>query len=849
MDSKEQDEYIAQILSTEPEIAIELEQARELSPSQHDATEPLSLNRQTTSQSIISPDSDISIKHCIGAGGMGQVYLAEAGGREVALKVLSSGHRLDTTIIKRFRREQNTLKQLKHPNIVEIFSIAGDNSFFTMEYVAGPSLTNWRATARDEDITPKRIAQIMLQIADAVSYANALGVIHRDLKPSNVLITQDEDAQPKARLIDFGIATSADATLLTQTGQAMGTVDYMAPECLLPGKEHKPSETIDVYGLGGILYFLITGRGPYDSRATTKHDLLHILRNPAITPAPPGRDSKHCDEKLETLCLRCLAKYPSDRYQTTREVYQDLQRYLAGDSILARVDSLGKRVNRYARRNSLPIVITSVSTVLAIVMSALFLSAYVQGRKNERMVRYLLQSQDSQIRVLDSRELLGNPASLPVYSQIISVFTSNQERISWDDIGRANAISSVNHLLEIAAIAEKVGLPEQATKCLSLVDDGLNHFGEPNFNDDAWTLIASKRWTCGARVLQAQNQFGEAAECGNKAVGFHQRLQNPHNIEARRSLAKSLSQLSRTEFLRWRRGENLANASKPCVKEIAILQEIYDQSSLESDGIALARAYGRLALITYKGGPIPEQSKDNSSTVYSVDDCSQAGLEVLEGLEEPESVEAMLVRCSLQNTLGMRWASDTETLRAVELHQSNIDIFRRLVADRPMVLQFRVSLARSLGNLADAYMRHQMHKENATARSEAFELLHELITDYGYQQDLNNDISVHGIRLFCTLNNDLGEHENAIRVANLLLNQVKDPGVYEPGNLLQRVLAAQMYAELAESTDDRNEAYAELASQYYDDALDLSIKASLDISSYLQKSEALQRLARDRGQP
>jgi hypothetical protein len=271
---------------------------------------------------------DYELRGELGRGGMGVVYRAyePALRRLVALKMVLPGVAADEAELARFQSEAAAAARLHHPNIVSVHRVGAHEGrhFYSMDLVEGPSL----AQRLEAGPLPGRdAARYLATVARAIHHAHEQGVLHRDLKPGNVLL--DHDDQP--HVTDFGLAkqTNADARQ-TRTGAVLGTPSYMAPEQARGEKELGPG--CDVYGLGALLYELLTGRPPFKGEAPLE-TLLQVLEN---DPAPPRLLNPNVPRDLETICLKCLAKAPRDRYPSALALAEDLERYLQGESIRAR---------------------------------------------------------------------------------------------------------------------------------------------------------------------------------------------------------------------------------------------------------------------------------------------------------------------------------------------------------------------------------------------------------------------------------------------------------------------------------------------------------------------------------
>ena len=318
---------------------------------------------------------DFELLERIGAGGMGTVFRARQVSldRIVALKVIRHNRFNLAEQVRRFRREADAVARLSHLGIVSIFD-AGESGafvFFAMPLLEGGTLAD-HPTHR----SPTDAAELLLRIADAVAYAHSRGVIHRDLKPSNVLL--DADGQPC--VADFGLAKQiASAEDLTRTGELLGTPAYMSPE--QAGNRHEVSIRSDVYGLGAILYFLLTGRPPFV--ADDAHVIIHQVLS--TDPPPPRAVCNSAPIELETIALKSLSKNPADRYETANELAAELRRYLAGEAILARrVSPLG-RIRRLAVRH--PLLVGLIGLLVLVLLLGTTVSTYFGIVANQRSFR------------------------------------------------------------------------------------------------------------------------------------------------------------------------------------------------------------------------------------------------------------------------------------------------------------------------------------------------------------------------------------------------------------------------------------------------------------------------------
>lgn len=281
----------------------------------------------------------------LGRGGMGVVFKAHHLGldRLVAIKTLNPIAIGTSEARHRFRTEARAIGRLQHPHIVQVFDYGDIEGipYLCMELLEGPTLADLVSKG---PIGDERSADVLLALAQAVHYAHTQNVLHRDLKPSNVLI---DGQTPK--LSDFGLAKLIDSSQdVTQSDRIAGTLSYIAPERVARGK-HSPGVASDVYGLGAVLYEMLTGKPPFrgQTRTETMYDVLYR------DPPRPSASRPKVDRKLEAICLRCLEKDPKDRYPSAQQLSDDLSRWKQGRPIAAN----GLRRLRLSRGSKLVVAV------------------------------------------------------------------------------------------------------------------------------------------------------------------------------------------------------------------------------------------------------------------------------------------------------------------------------------------------------------------------------------------------------------------------------------------------------------------------------------------------------------
>jgi WD40 repeat protein len=304
---------------------------------------------------------DYELLEEVGRGGMGVVYKARqcSLNRTVAVKMILAGQLADEEEVRRFQAEAELAAGLDHPGIVPIFEVGRHEGqcYFSMAYVEGRSLAQEVAQA---PLPPRRAAERMCRVAQAVHYAHGKGVIHRDLKPSNILL----DANDQPRITDFGLAkrVAVDGGQ-TASGQILGSPSYMPPE-QAEGRLDRIDARSDVYALGATLYHLITGRAPFQA-AHVLDTLAQVRRE---DPLAPRQINPRLPRDLDTICLKCLEKSPHRRFSTVDEFREELQRFLDGKPILSRPVSGPERAWRWCRRNPALAALTAVMLLVGVLL-------------------------------------------------------------------------------------------------------------------------------------------------------------------------------------------------------------------------------------------------------------------------------------------------------------------------------------------------------------------------------------------------------------------------------------------------------------------------------------------------
>jgi serine/threonine protein kinase/cytochrome c-type biogenesis protein CcmH/NrfG len=326
--------------------------------------------KSASAAELLGELGDYELLEEVGRGGQGVVFRArqKSLNRTVALKVISLGQWASKAHLKRFRLEAEAAARLEHPGIVPIHEVGerDGSCYFSMKFVEGGQLDE---EVRRAPMSIRQAAELIAKVARTVHYAHEHGILHRDIKPGNILL----DAKGEPHLTDFGLARLVETeSSVTHTLDVLGTPSYMAPEQAV-GNNAAVNSVTDVYGLGAVLYQLITGQPPFAGGTT--YETIKLLLD--TEPKKPRLLNPKIDRDLSTICLKCLEKDPKRRYSSALALTEDLERWLKHEPIQARHTGVFTRGRKWVRRNPTSALLTASLIALVVAVGWIILKSEV----------------------------------------------------------------------------------------------------------------------------------------------------------------------------------------------------------------------------------------------------------------------------------------------------------------------------------------------------------------------------------------------------------------------------------------------------------------------------------------
>lgn len=495
----------------------------------------------------------------LGEGGMGQVWLAEQRfpvRRQVALKLIRAGM-YDEAVVQRFQSERQSLAIMEHPAIAKVFDAGATpqgQPYFVMEYVPGLPITEY---CDQKKLTIRDRLELFIQACEGVQHAHQKAIIHRDLKPANVLVIE-VDGKPVPRIIDFGLAKATTPqtegqSIFTQMGHFVGTPGYMSPEQADPNVKDVDTRT-DVYSLGVVLYVLLAGSQPFDSKPGLNQPFDELLRRlrEEEPPSPSNKVSSDRDTSsgtaeargtepkqlvsllrgdLDRITMKALEKDRGRRYGAPSELAADIRRYLNHEAVVARPASTGYRLRKYVRRHRVSVV---VAAGLVMLLAAFSVLQAVQLRRITRerdRANRITDFMADMFKVPDPNEARGNSVTA---REILDKASSDMGK------GLAKDPEVQSQMMEVMARTyTNLGLNARAHELAKSAFDSRTRLLGP---DDPKTLESMTQlgW-----VLSREGHYPEAEKLEREALAGERRVlgpENPLTLETTDNLSSTLEE-------------------------------------------------------------------------------------------------------------------------------------------------------------------------------------------------------------------------------------------------------------------------------------------------------------------
>lgn len=658
---------------------------------------------------------DYEIRRELGRGGMGVVYEARqvSLNRPVALKMIKAGLLADHDEQRRFQNEAEAVALLDHPGIVSAYEVGEHDGqqYLAMKLVKGEGLNCLLDRYLGD---PRAAAALVAAAAEAVAHAHSRGILHRDLKPANILV----DAEGHPHVTDFGLAKRLESDLeMTASGAILGTPAYMAPE-QAGGRRGGITTATDVYGLGSVLYALLTGRPPFGG--DTVIETLDALRSQP--PEPPMHVNRRVPRDLETICLKCLEKDPRRRYASAQALADDLRCWLDARPIAARRVGLAERTWLWCRRR--PAVAALSAVALVAVVGGTGATIGVQANANRALL-----AKNQELTVAYGREAKVNAELAAAnerveqrYNLAMDAIKTFHTGVSEDFLLKEPRFQSLrDRLLETAgefyqklgAVLETSGDTESKRALLASNfelaeldlklgrrEDALALHrrvlaarealaGQPGASHQL-KVEASRSMRALIDLLKQSGHKDEVPPLLTRAVEFNERLaaDRPDDPDAQEALVLTLAargdQLKNVDFKR-------EEAEKVFRRGLAIAQAIARDHPGDAKYLAVQSIpLSYLSYLRYDEGKYEE-----AIHLYrQVLDLTQQQLD-----RKPGDVQLRSELAAHQTTMSSWSEAAQHHVEAVEFSRSSVETWRDLVADQPAVSGHRKSLAGSLYSL------------------------------------------------------------------------------------------------------------------------------------------------------
>ncbi len=659
---------------------------------------------------------DYELQKELGRGGMGVVYKARqvSLNRSVALKMIKAGALADEAELRRFRNEAEAVALLDHAGIVPVYEVGEHNgqNYFSMKLVEGGNLAEQLLTLQ---ANPRAAATLLAQTAEAVHHAHMRGILHRDLKPANILV----DSQGHPHVTDFGLAKLIESDVeLTASGAIMGTPSYMSPE-QATGRRASITTATDIYGLGAILYALLTGEAPFGGDSLI--DTLQAVKE--RPPVSPRSLSANVPRDLETICLKCLEKDPRRRYTSAQALADDLRSWLDSRPIAARRVGPAERAWLWCKRK--PAVAALAAAVVLAALGGTAAVIVVQTRANRLLEKNNLDLQASNTKLAEQRaraqeretqaidavkrfgdaiegekELKNNPTLDSLRKRLLNeplaFFKDLRARLQSDSDTTSESLARLAHAsFDLGKLTAQIGDKQNALIAYREALPILQKLADANPADTELQRDLAKSYNSVGLVLDEIGKTDEGLKALDSALAIRQKLADANPTVAAFQLAVVSTHQNIGLILIGKRKP--AEALKTDMAQLAILQKLADANPADR-GIqsTLANCYQSMGLNLRFTGKLPEALDVHRSAEVILRKLADAEPTVNEH-------QSHLARCQVD--IGILLRDLGKTAEAMKVHESALAISQKLADANPTVTGYQDELAGKYANMGVLFAR------------------------------------------------------------------------------------------------------------------------------------------------
>ena len=667
----------------------------------------------------------------VGEGAFGFVYRARDPklDRDVAVKLPRSHQFLMPEESERFLRESRNAAQLDHPGIVKVFDTGkhDDLPYIVSEFVDGQPLSD--VLKEEPDLGFRQAARTVLQVAVAVAHAHERGVIHRDLKPANIMTNQDTDGDLVLQVMDFGLARRDQSdTTVTMEGQAVGTPAYMSPE-QARGDLTNVGVQSDVYSMGVLLFELLCGEVPF--RGNVQMLIQQVIND---DPPSPARFRNRIPRDLETICMKAIAREPSDRYDSAESFADDLERWLKDEPIKARRIGYVGRTTRWCRRR--PAVATLLAGLaLSVVVGVSGITwqwqqAETARNRSEADLRDALESVDRVLGHLGSDTLADIPQAKQLRVNVLNDALEFFERFrnrNPEDPRIAMQVADAHY--QVARIQNALGRREEAREAFEAATKGYDELKKSAPDRTKWLSAASAAHAGFAGFLRAERS--ELALTHQETTVALRKLLHEENPKSGKHAAKYAS--ARADLARTLRVHGTICAEyNAAIEQLRVLEQTRDAIGYKRD---LARVLNNYAIYVARKGQhgSAERYREEAIALYE---------QVIAKDPNSESKRAMYASCCLQLVESLRQESRLKA--AVEYQQKAVRTYQSLTEDFPATPRHRERFAAVLEEVASLAKVQKRLEDAAAANTDAIRQWETLVAMFpskiSYQQKLSRSL-------------------------------------------------------------------------------------------------------------